>query len=231
MGPRPLVILGALASAGGLYSLASINLVTTAGDVAWRMALVGAGFGLSLPSLMAAGMSTLPEHMRGVGSGALNTARQLGFVFGVAILVAVFSHTATTAAHGAAHDATIMVEGQTLLTPDLKRAMLLRVDAAGKIDVSKGITEIEKLGNPTAGAPQPPPGTPEAYVMDVATAQLKYIFRSWVVDAFDWPLFTAAIAALFAIGPALLLGGRLPPESSYLGRRKREDEVEGAGSD
>ena len=117
-----------------------------------------------------------------------------------------------------------MVKGQTLLTPDLKKAMLLRVDAAAKINVSKGITEIEKLGNPTAGAPQPPPGTPEAYVMDLATAHLKYIFRSWVVDAFDWPLFTAAIAALFAIGPGLLLGGRLPPESSYLGRRKREDE-------
>ena len=222
VGPRPLVILGALASAGGLYSLASIGLTTTAGDVAWRMALVGAGFGLSLPSLMAAGMSTLPEHMRGVGSGALNTARQLGFVFGVAILVAVFSHTATTAAHGAAAEATLMVKGQTLLPQDLKQAMLLRVDAAGKIDVSKGITEISKLGNPTAGAPQPPPGTLEAYVMDLATDRLKYIFRSWVVDAFDWPLFVAAIAALLAIGPGLLLGGRLPPESSYLGKANRE---------
>ena len=231
VGPRPLVILGALASAAGLYSLASIDLTTTAGDVAWRMALVGAGFGLSLPSLMAAGMSTLPDDMRGVGSGALNTARQLGFVFGVAILVAVFSHTATTAAHGAAAEATLMIKDQALLSPSLKHEMLLRVDAAGKIDVSKGISEIRKLGNPTAGEPQPPSGTLASVMLDIATDRLKYIFRSWVVDAFDWPLFTAAIAALLAIGPALFLGGRLPPVSSDLGRCKREDEGAAAGED
>ena len=38
-------------------------------------------------------MSVVPGGVRGAGSGMLNTARQLGFLLGVAILVAVFAHT------------------------------------------------------------------------------------------------------------------------------------------
>ena len=65
------------------------------GSVLWRSGLVGAGIGLSLPALLAAGMSVVPGGVKGAGSGMLNTARQLGFLLGVAILVAVFAHTMT----------------------------------------------------------------------------------------------------------------------------------------
>ena len=58
-------------------------------------ALVGAGLGLSLPAFTAAGMTVVPGGVHGAGSGMLNTARQLGFLLGVAILVAVFAHTMT----------------------------------------------------------------------------------------------------------------------------------------
>jgi EmrB/QacA subfamily drug resistance transporter len=208
-GPRLLAAGGALLSAAGLFLLARIDLYTRSGDVAWRCAIVGAGFGLSLPALMAAGMSALPHRARGVGSGALNTARQLGFVFGVAILVAVFSHTAAAAAWGAAADARVMIQQQALLPAADRAEMLRRVDAAAHVDISKGITEIRKLGNPTAGEPQPKPGTVAAYLVDAATLRLKFIFRSWVVNSFDWPLYTAAIAALISLVPALLLPRRL----------------------
>ncbi len=57
--------------------------------------LGGAGVGLSIPSLLGAGVSAVPAARFGTGSGILNMARQIGAVLGVAGLVAVLSTLAT----------------------------------------------------------------------------------------------------------------------------------------
>lgn len=49
----------------------------------------GIGVGLTLPSLTSAGAASLPAPRFATGSAVLNMARQIGFVLGVAILVAV----------------------------------------------------------------------------------------------------------------------------------------------
>ncbi|HEY4028106.1 MAG TPA: MFS transporter [Candidatus Dormibacteraeota bacterium] len=49
----------------------------------------GMGVGLTLPSLMSAAAASLPAPRFGTGSAVLNMSRQIGFVLGVAILVAV----------------------------------------------------------------------------------------------------------------------------------------------
>jgi MFS family permease len=54
--------------------------------------LGGAGVGLAIPSLLAAGSATLTPARFGTGSGILNTARQVGTVLGVAGLVAILTH-------------------------------------------------------------------------------------------------------------------------------------------
>src|SRR6266700_199919 len=54
--------------------------------------LGGAGVGLTIPSLLAAGSAALAPARFGTGSGILNTARQVGTVLGVAGLVAVLAH-------------------------------------------------------------------------------------------------------------------------------------------
>ena len=54
--------------------------------------LGGAGVGLTIPSLLAAGSATLTPARFGAGSGILNTARQVGTVLGVAGLVAILTH-------------------------------------------------------------------------------------------------------------------------------------------
>ncbi|MGD0609644.1 MAG: MFS transporter, partial [Streptosporangiaceae bacterium] len=51
--------------------------------------LGGAGVGLTIPSLLAAGSASLPPERFGTGSGVLNMARQVGTVLGVAGLVAI----------------------------------------------------------------------------------------------------------------------------------------------
>jgi EmrB/QacA subfamily drug resistance transporter len=52
----------------------------------------GAGVGLTIPSLLAAGSASLPPDRFGTGSGVLNMARQVGTVLGVAGLVAILAH-------------------------------------------------------------------------------------------------------------------------------------------
>jgi EmrB/QacA subfamily drug resistance transporter len=54
--------------------------------------LGGAGVGLTIPSLLAAGSASLTPARFGTGSGILNTARQVGAVLGVAGLVAILAH-------------------------------------------------------------------------------------------------------------------------------------------
>jgi hypothetical protein len=53
--------------------------------------LGGAGVGLAIPSLLAAGSASLPPARFGTGSGVLNMARQIGTVLGVAGLIAILS--------------------------------------------------------------------------------------------------------------------------------------------
>jgi hypothetical protein len=74
------------------------------------LAVVGIGVGLAIPTLTAAAMSAAPPQLGGMVAGTLNTARQLGFALGVAVLGLVFQHSAgdveaLAAGHGAAADA------------------------------------------------------------------------------------------------------------------------------
>jgi EmrB/QacA subfamily drug resistance transporter len=58
--------------------------------------LGGAGVGLTIPSLLAAGSASLPPDRFGTGSGVLNMGRQVGTVLGVAGLVAILAHVDRT---------------------------------------------------------------------------------------------------------------------------------------
>lgn len=54
------------------------------------LAVAGVGVGLAIPTLTAAAMSAVPHERGGMVAGALNTARQLGYALGVAVLGLVF---------------------------------------------------------------------------------------------------------------------------------------------
>jgi MFS family permease len=59
------------------------------GDVLGGMLLTGMGVGLTLPTLMATGASSLPPHAFATGSAVVNMLRQVGLAVGVATLIAV----------------------------------------------------------------------------------------------------------------------------------------------
>jgi EmrB/QacA subfamily drug resistance transporter len=62
--------------------------------------VAGLGIGLALPTLMAAATAGLPPHRASTGSGVVNMTRQIGYVLGVAIVVAVLG---TPVSYAAAH--------------------------------------------------------------------------------------------------------------------------------
>lgn len=57
--------------------------------------LIGFGVSLTIPSLMAAVIASVPKEQTGAASGALNASRQLGATLGVAILGSILSGSAS----------------------------------------------------------------------------------------------------------------------------------------
>lgn len=210
LGPRPLAIAGALLTATGLFALGHLERSAHLPDVLWRSTLVGAGLGLSLPALTAAGMSVVPGGVKGAGSGVLNTARQLGFLLGVAILVAVFAHTMNTAVNRSADRAQDLTRSRTTLTPEVRDTIVVAIDDARDIDVSAGMTELRKIANPIANVIAPKVGPLETFALLQLKDDLEAIFWDEASAAFRWPFSAAGIAALVALIPALLLPRRLP---------------------
>lgn len=96
-GPGRLAVLGCAvnAAAQGLWwSLITVH-PSYASHLLPVQLLGGAGVGLTIPSLLAAGSVSIPPARFGSGSGVLNMARQVGTVLGVAGLVAVLTRTST----------------------------------------------------------------------------------------------------------------------------------------
>ena len=90
-GPRPVAAVGA-----ALFAAALAWLLATAGEEAdlfgvWLpyQLVAGVGIGLGLPTLIGATASGLPAGRFATGMALATTARQLGAVLGVALLVAV----------------------------------------------------------------------------------------------------------------------------------------------
>lgn len=86
-----LVALGNLLFCAGAVMLA----VSASADVHYATQIlpgwiiIGIGIGLALPNMIAAATTALPPTQAATGSAVVNTSRQLGYVLGVAILVAI----------------------------------------------------------------------------------------------------------------------------------------------
>ncbi|HST82133.1 MAG TPA: MFS transporter [Kineosporiaceae bacterium] len=83
-----------------LIGIGSLLLNLIQADSSWRdlvlgTMVVGAGVGLSSPPLTSAALATVPLERSGMAAGIVNTARQLGLAFGVAIFGTLFTARAT----------------------------------------------------------------------------------------------------------------------------------------
>ena len=97
--------LGLLVLAAGLALLAVLPPDAASTDIAWRMAVCGAGFGLFQAPNNRTMLSAAPRHRSGAAGGMLATARLLGQTAGTTAVVVLFRlrpQQATTLALGLA---------------------------------------------------------------------------------------------------------------------------------
>jgi len=92
VGERPFIVGGLSVQAG---CAAWMALIATPDLAYWEMVaplvLSGAGFAVAVPAIQSVVIGSVPPQDVGKASGTLSTVRQLGGVFGVAILAAVFA--------------------------------------------------------------------------------------------------------------------------------------------
>ena len=88
-GYRVPVTAGLLLAAAGLWALTGIEAGSPYGQLWWKLAMLGAGLGLSISPATAAGVAAMPGTQAGVASAVISTSRQVGGALGVAVLGAV----------------------------------------------------------------------------------------------------------------------------------------------
>ncbi len=208
LGLSILAAIGGVLFAVGLVLLAQLSGESTIGDVAWRIVIVGAGFTFTMPVLTAAGMGSLPEQSQGVGSGVLNTGRQFGFVLGVAILVAIFTSTIASATTAAVVEAKTYVNSQSQIPDGAKQQIIAAIDQAAATAGGSGMGEGRPI-DILAGAPQAPPGSPQAALQEQVGTALSGIFKDRIAGAFHWPYYAGAIVALLSIPFSVSIGRRI----------------------
>ncbi|WP_274914563.1 MFS transporter [Streptomyces sp. WZ-12] len=87
----PLGIGVLLIGAGGLLHAALLGTGSDWATLIPGLAVSGLGVGAAMPVLVSAALGAAPPQRAGMASGAVNTFRQLGFAFGIAVLGTVFS--------------------------------------------------------------------------------------------------------------------------------------------
>lgn len=84
-GPRRIAVAGAVIGTGGLALLAPLAADWAVVDVAWRLGLIGFGFGLFVTPTMTLAMSIAPAEQHGLAAATTNLARMLGLSLGPAL--------------------------------------------------------------------------------------------------------------------------------------------------
>jgi EmrB/QacA subfamily drug resistance transporter len=97
VGPRVPMVLGCLLAGAGLLLVDhQLTATTSVAALTWPLAIAGLGFGIVLVSITAAVLGLVPSEESGMAASTVNTSRELGGVFGVAVLGAVVNAQLTS---------------------------------------------------------------------------------------------------------------------------------------
>ena len=91
VGPRMPMTFGFASAAAGTALLVGVQVTTSYWLTLAGLILLGYGISLTIPSLMAAVISSVPKAQVGIASGMINSSRQLGATLGVAMTGMVVS--------------------------------------------------------------------------------------------------------------------------------------------
>ncbi len=97
VGSRVPMVLGCLLAGVGLLLVdQQLTATTSVAALTWPLAIAGLGFGIALVTVTAAVLTLVPPEQSGMAASTVNTSRELGGVFGVAVLGAVVNAQLTS---------------------------------------------------------------------------------------------------------------------------------------
>jgi MFS family permease len=92
IGGRPLIVTGLTLMAGGLSWMSLLVAVGSPyGALVPPFVIAGVGMALFFVPVGTVVFASVPEHMQGIAAGTNNAIRELGGVFGIAVLASVFA--------------------------------------------------------------------------------------------------------------------------------------------
>ena len=133
VGARVVALAGSVATLTGIVALARVDL-TTVGQVAVPLALLGAGLGLATPAAQSASITAAPADQAGMAAGIGSTMRYLGGLTGIAIMSVVLDVTGTPATVVSEHRTLMMVFAGALLVGLVCAALLPGRSAVARVD-------------------------------------------------------------------------------------------------
>ncbi len=213
LGPRRVAVAGVVVFGTALFALSRLTGDVPYPQVAWRLMLAGFGAGLSFAPLTSAAMGSVAGDRAGVGAGVFNTARQIGFTLGLAVLVAVFVGALPSRLAEAQEQAAVLIEQSGLPEPakqGIVEGMLsVPADEAGEAARSGRAQEFDLYDRmkQTAG-----PDIADALrpTLDALSQDLKSIFAESIAGAFGRSFLVAAIILWTGVLPALLVPQAAP---------------------
>jgi MFS family permease len=111
-GGKPVLLFGLALIAVGLAALARVPTdAEVLLDVLPAMVVMGAGGGLTLPSLAGLGMSTATDGNAGLASGLLNTTQQVGGALGLAVLASLAAARTAASIESGGSSAAALADG------------------------------------------------------------------------------------------------------------------------
>jgi EmrB/QacA subfamily drug resistance transporter len=97
VGPREPLVVGCVLAGAGLFLVDwKLTATTSVAALTWPLAIAGLGFGIVLVAMTQAVLTLVPPEQSGMAASTVNTSRELGGVFGVAVLGAVVNAQLTT---------------------------------------------------------------------------------------------------------------------------------------
>jgi MFS family permease len=220
-GSRALIMAGVLIFGVALFSASRLTSGEPYPQIAWRFVVGGIGAGLIFAPLTSAVMGSVAGGRAAVGAGVFNTARQVGFTLGLAILVAVFVGALPSRITAAQQEAASLVERSDLPAP-VKQGIVEGILSAPPEEMEQAARSGTKPSfdlydrvKQTAGPELADRLRP---TLDELSQALQAVFARSTASAFDRSFLVAAIFVWVAVLPVLLLrrvaaaGPGPPPE-------------------
>jgi hypothetical protein len=192
----------------GFLLLATIDYQSSYFDVAWRSVILGFAVGLCFTSFPTMVLGEIPHTKVGVGSGTFNTARQIGFALGVAILISIFTGqikgNITTASANS-----IQIVNQSASLPEQVRARIVSgLQATGEQTADRSSRNPNQFDLTTL-ADQIPGGQALKPELTRLNSQIGDQFLAATVKAFTFTWLIAALVALVGLVTAFFV--KAPP--------------------